>query len=60
MKADSSSSIRPIIRAEIRNSGRNSQAKPAVGRVQADAHRAVFGHHTLFDACYLPDMEWAA
>lgn len=60
MKADSSSSIRPIYQCWNRHSGKNPRVNPALGRVQADAQRAIFGHHTLFDECYLAVMEWVA
>jgi hypothetical protein len=60
MKADSSRSIGPLIRAEIGNlAGIRWRSRLSDKFRQAPVAR-FFGYHTLFDACYLPVMEWAA
>jgi hypothetical protein len=60
MKADSSSSIHPLICPEIGNLARIHRRNRLLAEFSQVPIARFFGHHTLFDACYLPVMEWAA
>jgi hypothetical protein len=60
MKADSLSSIRPIVRPEIRILARIRRGNSLLAAFKQTPEVRFFGHHTLFEACYLPVMEWAA
>jgi hypothetical protein len=60
MKADSSCSICPLIRAEIGNLAKIRWRNRLLGESREAPVAPFFGYHILFDACYLPVMEWAA